>query len=816
MLHKNFVKDLGIPALFAGGLMAVLFIIVYLNGSIPLYWNRLTAIDTFSWIALCSILYIVTGKLLPYHNKLILLLFSAAYIAVGVGTGNLIAVLMFLTSSLLLGQLILSFTTTQENILRYTTPAILLGTSCFIAIFGYLIHTHANKQEVYWIIIGAPLLRLFSHQVQQNLVAAARPFIASKVSSLNQMPGLYFFIAIIIFTTVARYAFFPSISYDDNALHLRMWSELRDTSTYSFDVKAQIWSVAPFTVDLLHAVTSVMADSDSRGALDVTFFALLALSLNELTKLFISDRKDRLLLIGLFCSTPIIANLLVTLQSELFMALVVTAGTLSIYLLRTNDIWPAVLGVIMAAALTCSIKFPGVVISAMLAIGLLVHICTTEKPGRVGFNNKSLVCIGLVIGVACFVAFHPYINAWRITHNPVFPLYNAIFKSEYYQPTNFVDPLYQKGFSFSSYVNTFFMTSQFFEAKNFTAGFQYLIFLPIALVLALFSKRRVVYLPLLLVSFGFGIIMFAATQYWRYLFPIVPIASVVIGFILSESGVTARSKRYLRLVVLFVAGTNMYLLPGISWFFVTPLQSIYNDAGKKTAVATFAPAKGLVSYINVAYPQSKVVFDSASPYGATLNGHPVLPNWYSPLTAQKFSDLKTPADAAKLFTSEGIDFVAWSLVPSGRQTNRDLIHEYLTDYATPVYQTGTWVLYRVSPIPIYYKRSVDIVAAAPTKVPGTIATAEEQPNVVSTIATNGASAVRYTVSYICGSASGYFVAQINWDKPPVYYKLLPCSTSRLSFSESIPVPLGTTKGDIYVTSRDTKSIAVQSIKIDLN
>ncbi|MGY4493058.1 hypothetical protein [Pseudomonas sp. TE3610] len=816
MLHKSLVKDLGIPALFTGGLIAVLFAIVNFNGGIPLYWNRLTAIDTFSWIALCSVLYIVTGKLFPRYNKLILVLFSAVYIAVGVGTENLIAVLIFLTSSLLLGQLILSFTTAQENIQRYTSPAVLLGTSCFVAIFGYLIHTHANKQEIYWVIIGAPLLRLFSHQAQQNLVAAARALIARKVNALTQMPGLYFFIAIIIFTTVARYTFFPSISYDDNALHLRMWSELRDTGTYSFDVKAQIWSVAPFTVDLLHAVTSLMADSDSRGAFDVTLFALLALSLNELAKLFISDRKDRLLLISLFCSTPIIANLLVTLQTELFMALVVTAGTLSIYLLRKNDIWPAVLGVIVAAALTCSIKVPGAVISAMLVIGLLVRMCTTEKPGRVSFNKKAVASIGVVLCIACFVAFHPYINAWRITHNPVFPLYNAIFKSEFYPLSNFVDPLYQKGFSLSSYVNTFFMTSQFFEANNFTAGFQYLIFLPVALLLGLFCKRRLVYLPLLVVTFGFGIIMFAATQYWRYLFPIVPIASVVIGFILSESGVTAGSKRYLRLVVLAVAAINLYLLPGVSWFFVTPLQSMYNAAGKQAAVAIFAPAKDLVSYINVANPRSKVVFDSASPYGATLNGHPVLPNWYSPLTAQKFSDLKTPADAATLFASEGIDFVAWSLIPSGRQTNRELIHEYLTDYGTPVYQAGTWVLYRVSPIPIDYKRTFDVVAAAPTKAPGTVATAEEQPNVVSTIATNGAAAARYTVSYTCGSASGYFVAQINWDKPPVYYKLLPCSTSKLSFSESVPVPLGSTKGDIYVTSRDIKSIAVQSIKVDLN
>lgn len=820
MRYNIFLKDMGLPiALMLGTLTMILGIISYSN-NIPFYWTSATAFDFIGWIASCGVAYLIIRVLLPSHHKIAFLLLSALYLIVGVGVGNFFACVAFLASSYLLGSFAISFFYRDTTYLMHPTPGILVGTGVFLTIFGCLIHTHANTREVYWAIISLPLLLIFSSRVQQKIYTTAKQVLITKLHTLKTTPGLYLFAFIVLVTSVARFAFFPTIGYDDNAQHLRMWSELTNTGIYSFDVTAQIWSVAPFTVDLLHSIASLMADSDARGALNLLFFILLLLVISELSKLFLTDNKDRLLILALFSSTPIIANLLGSLQTELFLGLATVAGVRSIYLLQRHDVWASTLGVLFAAAISCSTKLPGAVISLLLVVSLITHLYANNTSLRLTLDKKSIFGLASLFLVFLFVALHPYINAWIKTHNPVFPLYNAIFKSPYFPLINFSDLRYQKGFSLKSYWSTFFRTGEFYEVRNFTAGFQYLTLFPIALLVAAFSKKRLLYVPLVFVGVGFGFIMFAASQYWRYLFPAIPIASVVIGLLLKDlSGTRKVSKAVVRVCIIFTIAVNLYFLPGASWFFTTPLQSLYSEAGKRVATEQLAPAKRIVQYVNLTAPGSKVFFDSDSPYGATLNGSPVFSNWYAPSSEQKIAPLESTADISNYMQTEGIQFVAWGLSLSGKQVRRDLIHNYLSEYGTPIYQSGSWILYRLSPTKTYYNTAIDLtstLSAIPPSAASTTGIANETPHIIAKIETKGASFARYSVSFKCESRTGFFVAQVNWNKGPVYYKLLPCSDSIVSFTESILVPLGSSNGDVYITSRDATAISVKSLKIELN
>ena len=65
--------------------------------------------------------------------------------------------------------------------------------------------------------------------------------------------------------------------------------------------------------------------------------------------------------------------------------------------------------------------------------------------------------------------------------------------------------------------------------------------LPIA-ILALLrpgipGRMRIILAPLL----GFGLAMFYATQYWRYLFPVIPLAAVTIGSLFIQRGAIWRN-----------------------------------------------------------------------------------------------------------------------------------------------------------------------------------------------------------------------------------------------------------------------------------
>src|SRR5690606_38852760 len=124
-----------------------------------------------------------------------------------------------------------------------------------------------------------------------------------------QVPFAWYALLVILLGATARYALFPSIGGDDNALHLRLWTELAWRHYYSFDFKAQVWSVAPFALDLLHAVPSLVAGADARGSLNLALYLLLLRQLWCILAGWGLRPADSLLLLTLFVSTPLTGNL---------------------------------------------------------------------------------------------------------------------------------------------------------------------------------------------------------------------------------------------------------------------------------------------------------------------------------------------------------------------------------------------------------------------------------------------------------------------------------------------------------------------------
>ena len=68
---------------------------------------------------------------------------------------------------------------------------------------------------------------------------AARNEVAARI------PYALFATAVVCLTLVARAALYPPLIYDDNSLHLGMWTQLDFRHYYTFDYITQIWSVMP-------------------------------------------------------------------------------------------------------------------------------------------------------------------------------------------------------------------------------------------------------------------------------------------------------------------------------------------------------------------------------------------------------------------------------------------------------------------------------------------------------------------------------------------------------------------------------------------
>src|SRR5690606_20282233 len=93
-----------------------------------------------------------------------------------------------------------------------------------------------------------------------------------------------------------------------------------------FDVHNQIWSVAPFAVDLLHAGLSLLAGADARSAMNLGLALLLLLLMARIMQHWLLPARVQWLLMVLMASTPMLGNLLLSLQTELLLAVVALAG----------------------------------------------------------------------------------------------------------------------------------------------------------------------------------------------------------------------------------------------------------------------------------------------------------------------------------------------------------------------------------------------------------------------------------------------------------------------------------------------------------
>ncbi|WP_145925364.1 hypothetical protein [Bordetella sp. H567] len=767
------------------------------------------------WALAVMLTGVVLGILVPRNANAALLGLALGWLGLGVGLDKLAVIGVWAISAWALGGLLLRrIHKDQSYSVDHPLEALVVGVAFWIALWGVMLHYQVNYRGLYWGLCLLPLGSLV-------LVPAtgSREAIGGRLTAANEwiraIPLWAWVPGIAITSWVLRWSSFPSMAYDDHAMHLRMWANFASQHRAELNPLNQIWSVAPFAADLLHGALSLLAGDDVRGALDLAFaLALLVLTINILHKIRIDVRWQWLLVI-LSASTPMLGNLLLSLQTELPLA-VVTLAAVSMIGGAGKPHGKPVFGILACASLCVAIKLPGAVLALTCIVALTI---------RVGIRNTLAPLRGSMPGLATmlilgFAALHSYGVAWRITGNPVFPLYNAVFRSHFFSPENFTDLTWTKGFSLYSYVRAFFDTSKYFESGDYVAGWQYLILLPFALVsLACPGAPRLLRLALL-PMLGFGLAMFAATQYWRYLFPVMPLAVVVMGSLFVEQ--RSRWRLFAMALAIVCIGLNLAFFRGVSWMMRNPAQVAFTSEGRDLLTGMYAPGAKLTQEINRIAPGSRVLYPMNIPSGATLHGEPLYVNWYAPARMARFLAIKNGTDIASFIAEDRIDFIILSQADAdATQTPAALMREYMARYGRAVYQIGALTLYQVVPAPISYHDA--FILKAPTQTSASMSTprddailATTQPKAFEAFTTAGADQARYSVRLRCASDNGDLIAQINWDVGLPYYRLIACHSGTTSFSEAVKIPFGAKHGRPIISVRDGSSIAVEELQIDLD
>lgn len=789
----------------AASATVLLFVVLYVHGADPRpYWMPSFATGSAWSTAIGVALAVLLRVVAPTQAVPLLAGIAAFYIAGGLGPVRLGAGLLGACACLLAGRRVLAWMFPTQP--ASPTAATLSGLALYLALFGLMIHFQVNYRAIYVVLFAAPLVAEGISGRIPAMLAQIPAHCAAARAAAERLPYAAFAAAVLVAMHVARYGFMPTVGFDDNALHLGMWTQLRYGAIYEFDFRVQVWEVAPFAVDLLHAAVNLVAGDDARGATNVLLLAVILQQLWALFATFQLTAGSRVLLLALFVSTPLASYSLLTMQTELFMALLATAGVRLVLELKS---WcsPHSAALLAVAALCCATKLPGAGLGIMLLASAVLRLWAMRHDAERA-APRGIALFALFTAVLATLAFNAYVTAWLKTGNPVFPLYNAIFASPYFDAVNFSDTRWAQGFSLASYWNLFFDTSRFFESEDFVAGFQYLLLFPLGVAALLASKTLRRYSPLLLLPlFGYALFVFAATQYWRYQFPVMPLATVAIAALLLPHYSRIGAALVQGAVVVCIA-LNLAFAPGISGILWEAPEQAWTPAGKLRMIERFAPARLLNDWLNENAPGSRVLYPSGVPFGATLDGTPLYPTWYSPEVDRAFSAIRDEADGFAFLRDWRVDYIlAWSNAPGQPGSMNWALRDFLSRYALPLVQAGDQVLYRLAATAPEYTNIFD----APD-----VLRIDATPRPLGSFSSNAARAFRYRTEFACESDAGYFAAQINWDNGQYYYHEIPCSASPLRFEEALPVPPGASGGELWGRVTGTDGATLMQLIIETN
>ena len=795
-------------------------------------WTPLQIDDMENWAVTIGIAAMFIRIVLPKISHFLIPIGIISYLAYGVGIANFAATCLFFISCWSMGILAQRLFISKD--VNYTASGLFFGILVNVMIFGLLLHFKLNYRISHILILVIPIMIVIAaNSGRFRACQASRlPVITLREYRRLSVPSWLDYSAIVIFFAfcgyVAQFCFYPTVGYDDNTFHLRMWTELVQSHHYSFDYITQVWALAPFNNDLMHATISLVAGHDARGALNLGLLGLLLWQMwNFSASLKLLD-IDRWLVIGLFVSTPMLMGLLTTLQTELFISLLCVGAT--VLLLENRNSRPFNFLIMLAVcALLSGTKLPGAVLSVILLSALVFKerkwLTQTVKTANV--TGAARFAIFSVI--AAFVAFHSYGYAWYVVGNPFFPLYNGIFKSIYFPSgSNFFDMTYITGISLEKYLSIFVNTQVYMEARHLTAGFQYFLLVPLAMAFVALDKkfRSVIFatFPALL----YVVIIFTLVQYLRYTFPGMAVSSVLVGVFTSQIlGMGNFRSNVIRGLIVVIAAANFAYGPGISTYLRWPNADLVSDIQRQAIVESIIPEKIINAKLAAIKPHPTIIYDEERAFGATLAGQPVYHNWYSPRWNNVAWDSKLANPFQTIFEESKADFALSNMgnIYSEKEKWRHLRHRAVMQFGVPILRVGPVQAYRIVSTPVAYTPIITIsdfrVPYPMVEIPATLKVDLETGSLLAPFPTaqiavaelDHAKAVRYSTRIRCTDVDGYWVAQVNWDVGPSYYRLIACDGQSVDFRESVSVPEGATKAFLYAGVWNDRKVWVDRLEL---
>ncbi len=330
-------------------------------------------------------------------------------------------------------------------------------------------------------------------------------------------------IAAILMAIVASLPFLaaPEVAYDAVYYHLPVARDIASAGALVFEPDF-VFTAFPLGAELLYAIGAVFGALEGARSIHFATGVLALLASYALGRRLHSKRAGFVAALA-WCVTPLIVGEMLIAYVDLFPALFAALASLCALRWldghRTRD--AALAGVFLGAGFAVKLTM------AVAAIPLLVALALVGARSR-----RDALHLGVTAAAATLVAAPHYLRAAIVTGNPVFPYFNGMFGSRYWEPVNDTFDHLHFGVGRSPLDFALLPVSLIFSPDRFDQSFlPYLSGLPLAVaaacVFSLATGGRVRVIALV-VLFGTAA-WFAYAQYARYLIPIFPAGAALVG-----------------------------------------------------------------------------------------------------------------------------------------------------------------------------------------------------------------------------------------------------------------------------------------------
>ena len=469
-------------------------------------------------------------------------------------------------------------------------------------------------------------------------------------------------------------AWLPVRMSDDLGYHLALVWSLLDFGHSRFDVGTQVWSLAPWSTDVLHGLVSVLAGGETTGPLNVFWLAAATGLVRELAiGLGLSPRLAWLSAM-LYASLPVSVAMTGGLQVEAASPAMLAALALAIQRGgRCDD--PATLRL---CAVLAGFLMGAKASHAVLLLPVFAWLLLRWRglPPLRALPGPALLFV--------FVAGSSYAYAWLLTGNPVLPLFNHVFASPWFGLEPFVDRTWQTGMDWTLPWRLVIDTSRYYEATPGAAGL-----VTLALLGGLVGVADRGVRPLLLVGLAGALLIFWQVQYLRYAHPalVLVIPALVAALVPAPS-------RWKEIALAALVLAQLVLAPTANWVHLWGAVRFHIGKGPDEVLVRFVPERLIARHLRaIALPGDRVLYaDRDHTYAAELPGRGFGHNWYNPsLSALLPGD--DPADWARLVEASGANL----LVARDAEAEPGLAAFLESRDATVLAEFASARLYRLAP-----------------------------------------------------------------------------------------------------------------------